>query len=107
MKTQTGRLRGIATEALETVRGDGDPGPIRRGSNEQSNTTLFFGDRLLMKVFRRLENGENPDFEIGRFLTEQTTYSRVPKTAGALEYRRPRSETSTLAILQEQVPNQG
>ena len=106
-RTQNGRLRGVATSALPALRGDGPPGPIRRGSVEQSNTTIFFGDRLLLKLFRRLEQGINPDFEIGRFLTEKTSFSRVPRTAGAIEYRKARREPGTLAILQELVPNQG
>src|SRR5262249_58122005 len=88
LKTQTGRLRGLPTSAFSSVRGEGDPGPVRRGSNEQSNTTLFFGDRLLLKLFRRIEPGVNPDFEVGRFLTETTAFPRVPKTAGAIEYRK-------------------
>ena len=107
LKTQTGKLRGVPTSAFEALRGEGATAPIRRGSAEQSNTTLFFGDRFLLKLFRRLDAGTNPDFEVGRFLTEKTTFSRVPKTAGALEYRKARNEPTTLAILQELVPNQG
>lgn len=107
LKTQTGRLRSVATAAYASF----DPGPhppsIRRGSVEQSNTTLVFGERLLLKMYRRLEPGINPDFEIGRFLTERTSFSRSPKTLGALEYRKSRHEPATLAILQELVPNQG
>jgi maltose alpha-D-glucosyltransferase/alpha-amylase len=107
LKTQTGRLRGVPTSVVGTVVGEGSHLPVRRGASEQSNTTLFFGDRLLLKLFRRIEPGVNPDFEIGRFLTEKTTFPRVPKTAGAIEYRKSRSEPATLAILQELVPNQG
>ncbi len=106
-KTSTGRIKGVATSALPALLGDGTTGPIRRGSAEQSNTTLFFGDRLLLKLFRRLDPGINPDFEIGRFLTEKTSFTRSPKTAGAIEYRKTRGEPGTLAILQELVPNQG
>jgi maltose alpha-D-glucosyltransferase/alpha-amylase len=106
-KSQTGRLRGVPTSAFAEVRGEGDPGPIRRGSAEQSNTTIIFGDRLLLKMFRRVESGVNPDFEIGRFLTEKAHFPRTPKTAGALEYRKARNEPATLAIVQELVPNQG
>ena len=106
-KTSSGRLKGLATSAFESLRGEGTPGPVRRGSTEQSNTTVCFGDRLLLKLFRRLEPGTNPDFEIGRFLTEKSSFSRVPRTAGAVEYRKARHEPGTLAILQELVPNQG
>ena len=42
----------------------------RVGSAEQSNTSILYGDKLILKLFRRLQAGENPDVEIGRFLTE-------------------------------------
>ena len=60
----------------------------RRGASpaEQSNTSLVFGDRLFLKLFRRLETGVNPDFEIGRQLTERVGFTRVPAVAGAFEY---------------------
>ncbi|MEO8048135.1 MAG: hypothetical protein ABI684_12695 [Nitrospirota bacterium] len=36
---------------------------------EQSNTSVAYGDRVLLKMYRRLETGINPDLEIGRMLT--------------------------------------
>ena len=71
----------------------GEPAPIVRGSAEQSNSAIFYGRRFLMKLFRRLEPGLNPDVEIGRFLTEKAAFPRTPKTAGALEYRKSRDRT--------------
>jgi len=106
--TAVGRLEGLATSAFAEARGEGDgPLAVTRGSGEQSNTTVVYGDRLILKMFRRLVVGVNPDYEVGRFLTETAHFDRTPKTAGALEYRTARSEASTLAILQELVPNQG
>ena len=58
----------------------------RCSRREQSNTSVLFGDRLILKLFRRLEPGINPDLEIGRFLTEQTGFRHTPPVAGALEY---------------------
>src|SRR5882724_735868 len=85
----------------------------RRLPGEQSNTSVVFGDRLIMKVFRRLADGLNPDLEITRFLTEHTTFRGTPRLAGALEYhagKRGRLEhhadvggVVTLAVLQEYV----
>jgi len=83
-------LRGSAEEELEVV----------RGSAEQSNTSILYGDRLILKLFRRLEPGPNPDFEIGRYLTERAGFERIPKLAGAIEYAPDGQEASTLAILQ-------
>ena len=83
--------------------------PVVGGSFEQSNSAVIFGDRLIMKVFRRLEPGINPDFEIGRFLSERTTFDRIPRTAGALLYEKAggKGEPMMLGILQGLVANQG
>ncbi|HEU5015990.1 MAG TPA: maltose alpha-D-glucosyltransferase [Roseiflexaceae bacterium] len=74
---------------------------------EQSNTSVIYGDKLILKVFRNLEEGVNPDLEIGRYLTEQRSFPYTAPLAGALEYRRPGSEPMTLALLQGFVPNEG
>ncbi len=73
---------------------------------EQSNTSVVYGTRLILKLFRRMEEGINPDLEIGRFLTERG-FAHIPPVAGALEYRRQSGEPVTLAILQGFVVNRG
>ncbi|MFQ5657221.1 MAG: maltose alpha-D-glucosyltransferase [Candidatus Methylomirabilales bacterium] len=74
---------------------------------EQSNTSVVYGDQYVLKFFRRLEPGMNPDLELGRFLTERVSFPHIPPVAGALEYRRRNGDAVTLAILQGFVPNQG
>jgi maltose alpha-D-glucosyltransferase / alpha-amylase len=106
--SRAGLIRGIPTTAFAELRGDpAVPLPVRRGPATSSNSLVFFGDRLLLKLFRRLEVGINPDFEIGRFLTEKSTFERVPKVAGTLEYHRPGEGPISLALLQAAVSNQG
>ena len=73
---------------------------------EQSNTSLRFQDRFVLKIFRRLEEGINPDLEVGRFLTERTSFRHAPPVAGWLEIRNGR-EPSTLGILHGYIPNEG
>jgi maltose alpha-D-glucosyltransferase/alpha-amylase len=77
--------------------------PVRRIDGEQSNTSIIFGRMLIMKVFRRLVDGVNPDVEITRFLTEHTTFRNTPRLAGSLEYHDGRG-AATLAMVQELVP---
>ena len=79
--------------------------PVRRIGGEQSNTSVVFGRLLVMKVFRRLVDGVNPDVEITRFLTEHTTFQNTPRLAGALEYHDGRGGVATLAMAQELVPD--
>jgi maltose alpha-D-glucosyltransferase/alpha-amylase len=74
---------------------------------EQSNTSFFYGNKLYFKLFRRLDEGINPDLEIGRFLTDRASFSNVPLFAGAIEYRRPDSEPIVVGMLRAFVPNQG
>jgi maltose alpha-D-glucosyltransferase/alpha-amylase len=78
--------------------------PVRA---EQRNTSILFGDKYVLKVYRRVEDGVNPEVEVGRFLTEKTTFTNAPRLAGMLEYRRGWGEPLTLAVLHDYVPNQG
>jgi maltose alpha-D-glucosyltransferase/alpha-amylase len=73
---------------------------------EQSNTSVVFGDRLILKLFRRAEEGVNPDVEIGRFLTESVGFPQVPAVTGAIDYRRGRRHLP-VGVLQSFVPNEG
>jgi maltose alpha-D-glucosyltransferase/alpha-amylase len=93
------------THAYTEARGSG-PLKVSRSGVEQSNTSVIFGGRLIMKLFRRAERGPNPDFEIGRFLTEEARFPNIPALAGGIEYGKD-GERSTLAMLQRMVPNQG
>jgi trehalose synthase-fused probable maltokinase len=74
---------------------------------EQSNSSVAYGDRLILKFFRRLEEGVNPDLEMCGFLTEKAHYQHTPQLLGALEYRGARGLGMTQGILQGFVPNQG
>jgi maltokinase len=70
---------------------------------EQSNTSVVFDDELILKVFRRLEPGINPELEMLRFLTEHG-FEHIPALGGWYQYSGgPLS--ATLGILQELVRN--
>lgn len=80
---------------------------------EQSNTSMLFSDdghspRLLLKCFRRVMPGLNPDYEITRALTEQTSFRAVPLLAGSIRWQTSASsEPWILGIFQAFVANQG
>src|SRR5262249_23561944 len=59
---------------------------VRRLTGEQSNTSVVFGERLIVKHFRRLGPGVNPELEMSRHLTESAGFANTPPLAGALEY---------------------
>jgi len=75
---------------------------------EQTNTSVVYGERFKLKLFRHLEEGVSPELEIGRFLTEKEPFPNAPPVAGVLEYRNRRlREPVTLGILHGYVNNEG
>ena len=74
---------------------------------EQSNTSIVYQDRWFLKLYRRIEEGINPDAEILRFLSERQHFENVPPFGGSIEYRRARGETRVLGLLLGLVPNEG
>ncbi|MDM7916028.1 MAG: putative maltokinase, partial [Candidatus Eisenbacteria bacterium] len=100
---------GRPTASFRALRGDpAEPLPVKVTGGEQSNTSMVYGDRFILKLFRKIDEGVNPDLEIGRHLSEKVRYPNTPLVAGSIEYRRPdAAEPMTLAILQQFVPNEG
>ncbi|HEY6362330.1 MAG TPA: maltose alpha-D-glucosyltransferase [Vicinamibacterales bacterium] len=80
--------------------------PITRSAPDQSNTSVLFGRRLIMKLFRRVEPGPNPDVEMGEFLLHRG-FTRVPPLRGAISYAAASQDAASLAMLQEFIRNQG
>ena len=104
-----GHSRGVPSNAFRGILESAElPLQVRRGSAEQSNTSILFGDKFILKLFRRLESGLNPDCEIGRYLTEKTSFDAIPPFAGMIEYvPAAAGEPATLAMLQGLVANEG
>jgi maltose alpha-D-glucosyltransferase / alpha-amylase len=106
LNTRNGVLVGHRSSAFADVRGT-EPLPARTGSAEQSNTSILYDAKLIMKLFRRLQPGENPDTEIGRFLTETTHFPRIAPFLGEITLRSKDGEPTTVAMLQGLVENEG
>ena len=68
---------------------------------DQSNTSVVLGERLLLKAYRRLWPGLNPDLEMTAFLSEDAGFAAVPRIAGFAELVSAAAGTSTVAMLQE------
>jgi maltose alpha-D-glucosyltransferase/alpha-amylase len=107
---ESAALTGIPSTAFASARGS-DPLPSRVGSAEQSNTSILYDQKLILKLFRRLQPGENSDVEIGRFLTEVAHFPRIAPFLGDIrsEIRSgdSQNESTTLAMLQGLVENEG
>jgi maltose alpha-D-glucosyltransferase/alpha-amylase len=101
--TERGLIRGA--DVSEPIDLPGDHRWVR-GGIDQSNSVAFVNDRYVLKLFRRLESGPNPEFEILRFLSKQG-FTRIPRLTGGLLYERSGFEADTLGIAQPAVVNQG
>ena len=103
-KGQRGELVGVTTRTFRQP-----PSPVSSLDSsllkgEQSNTSIVYGQQFILKLFRRVARGVNPDLEIGRFLTEKAAFPHTAAVAGALEYRPKRGEPVTVGILHRFVP---
>ena len=70
---------------------------------DSSNTAILYNDQYFFKFYRKIENEINPDLEIVRFLSENTSFRNAPKYAGSIEYRDNDNQTIVFGLLQEKV----
>ncbi len=89
-----------------TGSGHGDRS-VRRVGAEQSNTSIVIEEALILKLYRRMEPGINPDVEMSLYLTEKSRMAAIAGVAGTMQYRYPSGEEATVAMLQEFVANKG
>jgi maltose alpha-D-glucosyltransferase/alpha-amylase len=97
-----GAFTGRALPALREIAADAPLAP-RASTVEQTNSSIIYGDKLMLKIFRVVSDGESPEAEIGTFLARcKPPFRGSPRLAGILEIG-----GSTLGTLFEFVPNQG
>jgi len=82
------------------------PEYIRAVETEQSNSTALVDSDYVVKVYRKLETGINPEIEIGRFLTEVAGFANTPALLGSVELVEG-DNRSAVAIVHAFVQNQG
>ncbi len=74
---------------------------------EQSNTSLVFNEKYVLKFFRRIFSDKNPDYEMSRFLSEKKEFKNTPSYLGSINLVSVDNDYITIAFMQEMVPNQG
>ena len=97
------RLRIITTERIKDMAVDGEIRPV---GAEQSNVSLIVGDEMMLKIYRRIREGGQPEVEMARFLTEVGKFANAPHFLGAVEYvedgRQPVALASAFAFVRNQ-----
>ncbi|MFD2738015.1 maltose alpha-D-glucosyltransferase [Sulfitobacter aestuarii] len=105
LETPEGRIVFSSVQSLSDLGEDiGEP---RLLSGEQSNASIAFGDTLILKLYRRLRDGVQPDIEIGRFLAAQGEFDATPALLGTVELEQADGGRITLAAAFDFVRNQG
>jgi trehalose synthase-fused probable maltokinase len=93
----------VAERGAEIERG---PPRERRLRVEQSNTSVVIGERHILKLYRLVEPGQNPDLEVGLFLTD-AGFADTPAVAGTLRYAPADREPADAVTLSAFVPSTG
>jgi len=99
-----GKLLGIPDKALTSEQdlSQLEPHVFKK---EHSNTSAGYGDRFVLKLLRKVEEGINPELEIGRFLTDRKLIQHFAPIAGSLEYQASGKPVMTIGILQKLIPD--
>jgi len=74
---------------------------------EQSNTSIVYNEKYVLKFFRRIYADKNPDYEMSRFLSEKKDFKNTPAYLGGINIVDSENVYITIALMQQMVPNQG
>jgi maltose alpha-D-glucosyltransferase/alpha-amylase len=74
---------------------------------EQSNTSIVYNEKYVLKFFRRIYSDKNPDYEMSRFLSDKKDFKNTPAYLGGINVVDSDNEYITIGLMQEMVPNEG
>ena len=99
-----GRIEFRAIGPLPAIDSDTE---VRAIGGEQSNQSLVIAGQAVLKIYRRLRSGIQPELEVSRFLTEVAGFENSPSLLGLVEHLDDDGQRTALASVSEFVPNQG
>lgn len=100
------RLRFSHTGAYFRLQED-DEQNIRTLGAEQSNSSILIAKKMILKAYRKLERGIQPELEMGRYLTDVAGFRNTPPFLGSIEQFDLDGQPTAFAVIQGFVPNQG
>lgn len=74
---------------------------------EQSNTSLVYNEKYVLKFFRRIFPNKNPDYEMSRFLSEKKEFKNTPAYLGSINLVDSENNNITIGLMQDMIPNEG
>lgn len=103
-----GTIKALPTKIHDDLVGGADTcSTVRKLGAEQSNTSIILGDAFVLKLYRKLEQGLNPDVEMSLFLTEKKRFGSIARVVGTMQYQDGSGQEATMAMLQEFVESEG
>ena len=100
LRSQTGRIVGDLPDVSETI-------PVQERDTGANSSLVIYDNRFAMKLWRRQQEGPDPDAEVSRYLSEETDFEHVAKFAGSITYQAKSGAKSGLAVLHHFVQNEG
>ncbi len=79
---------------------------IKMNVVDENNTSIAYQNKIFLKLYRKIEYGQNPDVEIAAYLAEQGKFNHVPAVLGTIELRSAKG-CAVLAMMQDMVENHG
>lgn len=70
---------------------------------EQSNSSIVYGEKYFLKIYRKLFRETNPDVEVVSFLTEKAGFTHIPAYAGSFRWKKAYTAPITFGMMQEKV----
>jgi maltose alpha-D-glucosyltransferase / alpha-amylase len=76
-------------------------------ASKHTNSSIVYGDKFFLKMYRTPQEGENPEVEIIKQLKRKTNFDHIPRYMGRIDYHNPHLDTTSMAMLLEFIPNVG
>jgi maltose alpha-D-glucosyltransferase/alpha-amylase len=103
---RVGRLVPNKSTRLAEILSHGAPQSCRILKVEQSNSSIIYDDKMYLKLFRKLEEGINPDLELTKQLSDKCGFEHVPPYLGDIQYVAPRQDPGAVVVIQGFTPNE-
>jgi maltose alpha-D-glucosyltransferase / alpha-amylase len=97
---RAGRLAPAQSNRLHELLTKGKPESSKVLKVEQSNSSIVYGEQIYLKLFRKLDEGLNPDLEVTKQLSERCGFEHVPTYLGDIQYLARGQEPAAVAMAQ-------
>ncbi|TVQ93004.1 MAG: maltose alpha-D-glucosyltransferase [Bacteroidetes bacterium] len=105
LKGIKGVIEGSSGSRLRKLKKEDMPLKPHVVAYKSTNSSISFGDKYFFRMYRKLQEGENPDVEILKNLTRHSMFKNIPAYVGRLDYKSPDFEPTSLALLNDLIPN--